>query len=98
MDQKKRIRWLDVTVALVVCLLMFMALLPSTGMIRAGPAHDPNMWRCGPFVYYPVSFFGVLGTVAAVTALTVFGIVRRNWCESTGWFLLGLLIVLLFVV
>jgi hypothetical protein len=98
MDQsKKGMGWLRVTGALVLGLLLLMALLPSTGGIIAGPAPNPKMWRCGPFLFFPDSFFGVRGTVVALTALTVFGIVRHNRCEFVGWVLLGVILVVMFI-
>jgi hypothetical protein len=97
MDQnEKRVRWLRVTGALLLGLLLLIALLPSTGGMIAAPAPNPKMWRCGPFLFYPVSFFGVLGTITGLTALTLFGIVRRNSCEFVGWVLLGLTFVGMF--
>ena len=96
MDQNKKVRWLRVTGALLLGLLLLMALLPSTGGIIAGPAPNARMWRCGPFLFYPGSFFGVVGTVTALTSLTLFGIVRRNSCEFIGWVLLGLVFVGMF--
>jgi hypothetical protein len=73
-----------------------MALLPSTGGIIAGPAPNAKMWRCGPFLFFPSALFGVVGTVTFLTALTVFGIVRRNSCEPVGWVLLGLVFLGMF--
>lgn len=90
MDQNDRVRWVRAAGASLLGLLLLMALLPSTGGMLAGPAPSPKMWRCGPFVFYPSSFFGVLGTITALTSLTVFGIIRCNNCEFIGWVLLGL--------
>jgi hypothetical protein len=54
MDQnKKDLRWLRVIGALVLGLLLLAALLPNTGDIISGPAHNPKMWRCGPFLFFP---------------------------------------------
>jgi len=55
------------------------------------------MCRCGPFLFYPGAFFGVLGTITALTSFTIFGIVRRNVCEFIGWVLLGLVVVVMCV-
>jgi hypothetical protein len=97
MDQnKKNVRWLRVTGALLLGLLLLMALLPSTGGIIAGRTPNPKMWRCGPFLFYPGPFFSVVGTITLITAITVFGIVRRNSCEFIGWVLLGLVFVGMF--
>jgi hypothetical protein len=73
-----------------------MMLLPSTGGIIAGPPPNPKMWRCGPFLFFPGDFFGVIGILTALTGCTVFGIVRRNRFEIVGWVLFGLVIVVMF--
>ena len=80
-----------------MAVVQLMALLPSTGGVIAGPAPNPKMWRCGPFLFFPEAFFGVVGTITAFTALTVFGIVRRNRCELVGWVLLGLVVAVMLV-
>ena len=89
-ENKQRVRWLRVAGVSLLGLLLLMALLPSTGGIIAAPAPNPKMWRCGPFLFFPGAFFGVVGTLTFLTALTVVGIVRRNSCEPVGWVLLGL--------
>ena len=93
---RKDLRWLRVTGAVLLGLVLLMALLPSTGGIIAGPAPNPKMWRCGPFLFFPGSFFGVIITIPLLTALTVFGITRRNSCELIGWVLLGIVFVGMF--
>ena len=60
--------------------LLLMALLPNIGGIIAGPARHGE-WRFGPFLFSPGPFFSIVGTIGAFTALTVFGIARRNSCE-----------------
>jgi hypothetical protein len=98
MDQNREgVRWWRVTGALVLSLVLLVALLPSTGGIIAGPAPNPRMWRCGPFLFYPGAFFGVVGTIMVSAVLTVFGIVRRNRCEVIGWVLLGLVLAGMFL-
>jgi len=97
MDQnRKSVPWWRLTGALLMGLLLLMALLPSTGGIIDGPAPSPKMWRCGPFFFYPGSFFGVLGTIMVLTSITVFGIVHRNRCEIVGWVLLALVFLSMF--
>ena len=92
----KDFRWLRVTGALLLGLILLMALLPNTGGVIAGSAPDPKMWRCGPFSFYPSAFFGVVGTIAVLIACTVFGIVRRNFCEVIGWILIGIVFICVF--
>ncbi len=97
MEQSKRSwRWLRGVGVVFFGLLLLAALLPSTGGRIEGPAANPKMWRCGPFLFYPTAFFGVLGVVAVSTGCAIFGIVRRNACEMIGWCLLGL--ILLFMI
>ena len=74
--------------------LLLAALLPSTGGIIEGPPPNPKMWRCGPFLFFPTAFFGVVSFVSLSTGCAVFGIVRRNACEIVGWCLLGILLLL----
>jgi hypothetical protein len=96
MERKKTDwRWLRLGFALSLGLLILAALLPSTGGIIEGPARDPRMWRCGPFLFFPAAFFSVVGAVAVSTGCTVFGIARRNSCEIIGWCLLGILVFLM---
>jgi hypothetical protein len=97
MEQTKRdLRWLRATGACLLALVLLMMLLPSTGGIIAGPPLNPDMWRCGPFLFFPGSFFGVVGIITVLTACTLFGIVRRNKCELVGWILFGLVIFIMF--
>jgi hypothetical protein len=96
MEQSKRdFRWLKVTGALLLGFLLLAALLPSTGGIIAGPPPNPKMWRCGPFLFFPSGFFGVVGIMSFVTGCTVFGIVRHNACELIGWVLYGVVVFLM---
>jgi hypothetical protein len=98
MEQRKQdIRWFRVIVALVLGLLLLSMLLPNTGAIIAGAPPDPKMWRCGPFLFFPDSLFGVVVGVSIVTACTVFGIMRRNACELIGWVLFCVIIFLMFL-
>ena len=91
MEQKKTgRRWIRGSVAAFIGLLLLAATLPSTaGMIEGPPRH--GMWRCGPFLFYPDAFFAVVGVVTVATGCTLFGIARRNSCETVGWILLGIL-------
>ena len=93
---KKDLRWLRIIGALLLGLLLLAALLPSTGGIISGPAPNPKMWRCGPFLFFPDAFFGVVGTITVATACTVLGIVRRNCFELIGWVFLGIVLVGMF--
>ena len=93
MEQKHTAKkWIRGGIAALVGLLMLAATLPSTGGIIEGPAR-PGMWRCGPLLFYPGLFFGVVGVVAVSTACTLFGIVRGNAFEIVGWIMLGILFV-----
>jgi hypothetical protein len=92
----KDVRWLRVAGALLLGLVVLMALLPSTGGNIAGTATNTKMWRCGPFLFFPGPFFGVVGTMTVLIAFTVFGIVRRNVCEFIGWVLLGVVFFAMF--
>ena len=83
-------RWFRVGIATFIGLLLLAATLPNTGGIIEGAARS-GMWRCGPFVFYPGSFFSVVGVVTVSTACTLFGILRGNACEIVGWILLGVL-------
>jgi hypothetical protein len=76
-------------------LLLLAALLPSTGAIIEGAPPNPKMWRCGPFLFSPALFFGVVAFVTVATSCTLFGIARRNVLETVGWCLLGLLLLLM---
>jgi hypothetical protein len=94
MEQSKRSwRWFRAVAALLFGLLLLAALLPSTGGIIEGPPPNPKMWRCGPFLFFPTAFFGVVAFVTASTGCIVFGIVRRNACEIVGWCLLAILLL-----
>jgi hypothetical protein len=95
MEHKRDFRWLRVAGALLLGILLLMALLPSTGM-TAGLMPHPEMWRFGPFLFFPTSLFLVVGCITGFTSCTVFGIVRRNACEFIGWVLLSLVIVCMF--
>ena len=95
MDQNKRVPWLRLSGALVPGFLLLAALLPNTGGIIAGPPPTPKMLRCGPFLFYPGAFFGLLGTIMGLTAFTILGIVRQNACEFIGWVLLALVVVVM---
>jgi hypothetical protein len=96
MKQNKRDwRWLRAVGALLLGLLILAATLPSTGGIISGPPRHPDMWRCGPFFFFPVAFFSVVGAVTVSIGCTLFGIVRRNICEGIGWTLLVLSFVAL---
>ena len=95
-QHKRDYRWLRAAAALLFGLLLLMALLPSTGMVGRPVVPHPDMWRCGPFFFYPASFFLVVAGIAAFTSCTVFGILRRNACEFIGWGLLGLVFVCMF--
>ena len=95
-QSKKNLRWLRAVGALLLGLLILAATLPSTGYIYdAGLPPNPRMWRCGPFLFYPASFFIVVGAVVVSIGCTLFGIARRNACEGVGWVLLGLAFVAL---
>jgi hypothetical protein len=91
-QSRKDWRWLRGAGALFFGLVLLAALLPSTGGVIEGPSPNPKMWRCGPFLFFPGAFFGVVGVVTVCTACTVFGIIRRNACEIVGWCLLGILL------
>jgi hypothetical protein len=94
MEQSKQSwRWLRVVAALLFGLLLLAALLSSTGGIIEGPPLNPEMWRCGPFLFFPTAFFGVVAFVIVATSCTLFGIVRRNVLETVGWCLLGILLL-----
>jgi hypothetical protein len=91
MDHKHTSRkWIRGGIAGLVALLLLAASLPNTGGIIDGPPRH-GMWRCGPFLFYPGAFFGVVGAVTASTACTLFGIIRGNAFETVGWVLLGVL-------
>jgi len=95
MEQKNTSRrWIRGGIAAFVGLFLLAAALPSTGGVIEGPPHH-GMWRCGPFLFYPGSFFSVLGVVTVSTAFTLFGIVRGNAFETVGWILLSVLFLLL---
>ena len=94
-QSRKDWRWLRAAGALLFGLLLLAALLPSTGGVIEGPPPNPEMWRCGPFLFFPTAFFGVVGVVTVCTGCTVFGIIRRNVCEIVGWCLLGILLFLM---
>jgi hypothetical protein len=96
MEQSKRSwRWFRAVAAVLFGLVLLTGLPPSTGGIIEGPPPNPKMWRCGPFLFFPTAFFGVIAFVTASTGCTVFGIVRRNACEIVGWCLLGILLLLM---
>lgn len=82
--------------AVFIALLFLAITLPSTGGIIEGPPR-PGMWRCGPFLFYPDTFFGVVGLVTAATGCTLFGIARGNAFEVVGWILFGVLFLWMFV-
>jgi hypothetical protein len=84
-------RWFRGASAIFLGLLVLAATLPNTGGIIAHPPPNLSMWRCGPFLFFPIPFFSTVGTVTISTACTVFGIARRNACEIVGWCLLGVL-------
>ena len=97
MEQKRTgRRWLRSSIATFIGLLILAATLPSTGGIIEGPPRH-GMWRCGPFLFYPDAFFGVIGVVSVATGCTLFGIARGNACEIVGWVLLGILLVCMFM-
>ena len=97
MEQNRRDwRWLRAVGALALGLLILAATLPGTGRLAGGPSPTLPMWRFGPFLFFPGPFFGVVGTVTALTGCTVFGIMRRNSCEFIGWVLLGLVFIGMF--
>ena len=89
LTQDNKVPWLRIAGALLMGVLLLGVLLPSTGGMIANPAPSAKMWRCGPFLFYPGPFFGILGTITVLTSFTVFGVVRRNSCEFVGWVLLG---------
>jgi hypothetical protein len=93
MEQKQKIRgWrlARVILALVLGLLLLAVHLPNTGGVIAGPAHN-GMWRCGPFLFYPLAVLFVVGTVAVSTGCILFGVARNRVIEMVGWVLVGLL-------
>ena len=91
MEQKRTGgKWIRGGIAAFIGLLLLAATLPNTGGIIQGPARH-GMWRCGPFLFYPGAFFGVVGVVTVSVACTLFGIIRSNAFEIVGWILLGLL-------
>ncbi len=91
MEQKRTDRrWIRGGIAAFFGLLMLAATLPNTGGIIEGPARH-GMWRCGPFLFCPGAFFGVVGVVTFSTACTLFGMARGNAYEIVGWVLLGVL-------
>ena len=92
----RKFRWLRVTGASLLGLLLLSALLPNIGGIIADQPPNLNMWHCGPFLFFPGPFFGVVGTVTLFTACNIFGIVRRNVCEFIGWILLGIVFLIMF--
>jgi hypothetical protein len=94
-QSKQRWRWSRAVAALLFGLLLLAALLPSTGGIIEGPPPNPKMWRCGPFLFFPAAFFGVVAFVTVATSCTLFGIVRRNVLEGIGWCLLGILLLVM---
>ena len=96
MEQKKDFRWLRVTGASLLGIVLLMMLIPSTGCITDDPALNPKMMRCGPFLFYS-DFFWVVGIITALTACTVFGIIRRNRFEAVGWVLFGLVVFAMFL-
>lgn len=83
-------RWIRSGIAAFIGLLILTATLPSTGGIIEGPARH-GMWRCGPFLFYPGAFFGVVSAVTFAMACALFGILRGNALEIVGWVLLGVL-------
>lgn len=80
--------------AVIFSLLLLAAVLPSTGAIMETPRTHSKMWRFGPFLFYPKSFFMVTAAVTAATGCTLYGICRQNWVEWLGWILLGVCCVL----
>ena len=54
---------------------------------------DNGMWRCGPFLFYPSSFFTMVGVVAVSTGCVLFGTARGKAFEIVGWILLGIMII-----
>jgi hypothetical protein len=94
--KQKNARLLRGLGAAILGVLILAAVLPSIGGVIEGPAR-PGMWRCGPFLYYPGSFFMVTGAVIVSTGCTLFGIVRGNAIEITGWILLGVLFLFILI-
>jgi hypothetical protein len=95
MEQKRTARkWIRGSIAALIGLLILAAALPSTGGIIDGPTRQ-GMWRCGPFLFYPGTFFGVVGIVTVATSCALFGIARGNALEFVGWILLGVLFFLM---
>lgn len=77
--------------ALLLGFLLLAAVLPSTGMISTSPPSHPDMWRFGPFLFFPKSFFFSLSIIGLATGCTILGIIRRHDLEIVGWTLLGFL-------
>jgi len=75
-QRKKNLRWLRVAGALLLGLLLLMASVPST---------LPGKGGMGAIIAHPGVLLLVVGYAIVVTACTVFGIVRRNYCEFVGW-------------
>jgi hypothetical protein len=97
MEQKRTDRrWVRGGIAAFIGLLILAATLPSTGGIIERSARH-GMWRCGPFLFYPGAFFGVVGAVSFSTACALFGIARGNAFEIVGWVLLGVLFLCIFM-
>jgi hypothetical protein len=94
-------RMVRMIVAALLGLLFLAVFLPSTGGVISGPPRGglpgPVMWRFGPFLFYPVPFFEVVGLVAAATGCTLFGLVRRSALEIVGWIIFGFLFFCLFM-
>jgi hypothetical protein len=87
-------KWIRGGMASLISFFLLAATLPNTGGMIEGPPHH-GMWQCGPFMFYPVAFFGVVGIVVVPTACTLFGIVRGNVFEFVGWILFGVFFLLL---
>jgi hypothetical protein len=98
-EQKQKIKGWRLVRIIMAALLGFLLLaihLPNTGGIIAGSPHN-GMWRCGPFLFYPDAFFGVVGIVFVSAGCALFGIVRHNAFEMAGWILLGVLFLFTFL-
>jgi len=94
MEQQPQTRWPRRAYAALFCgLLLLAVILPSTGGIIDGPPSHPGMWRCGPFLFHPQSFFTVTGLVIVSVGCIILGIKHRNGLETIveiiGWLLMG---------
>jgi hypothetical protein len=96
MEQKQKIRGWRLARMIMAALAGFLLLaahLPNTGAISGGPVLK-GMWRCGPFLFYPDAFFGVVCIVTLSTACTLFGVARNRVWETVGWIFLGILVLI----